>query len=336
MTTENRSSSSGPVVGVRALVALVLGAIAVVFIGAVIVDRVFFGPEEQVEKYIGAIEDGDAEHVLDLIDGAYGPDESILLTQDVMDSLRGQTSDFDIKQLNAQGDQAFAMITYRLGGREQFATVELRRSSSFLGFFERWEIADPGLATVSVRAGDATAVDVNGQVVDMRDLSFDRDFRVFPGTYEFTPQTGSRFLAYETRSVSLGSFSDSLAFDVEVTDEMRAEVTKQADAYLDRCIAQRDIAPLSCPNRMFENDVDSVFEGVRWTLTRSPAYTVGEGGVGLWEFSSTTGTADVTARRSSVRSDAPAEDFEDSVSFTFSGVVSIDGDVATLTVQRPS
>jgi hypothetical protein len=330
------TSTQGIVVGVGAIIALVVAGIAMIVIGVVVADKVLFGPEKQVEKYVKALEDLDAERVLDLIDGAYGPDESILLTQDVMDSLKGQISDYKIKQSHAQGDQAFAMITYTLDGREQFATVELRRSSSFLGLFDRWEIVDPGLVTVSVRAGDATGVDVNGEVVDMRDVSFDRDLHVFPGRYDITPQTGSKFLAYETRSVSLGSTSESLGFDVEVTEELRAEVAKQADAYLARCIAQRDIAPLSCPNRTFENDYSSVFEDVRWTLTRPPSYSIEDGGVGQWPFSSTIGAADVTARRSSTRDGAPAEAFEASVSFRFSGVVLIKGDVATLIVQRPS
>lgn len=319
--------------GLGGFVALAAGAIVVVG-GVAIAGEVFVGPEEHVEKYIAALEDGDAERVLDLIEGAYRPDESALLTQDVMDSVDDRAVDFKIDQGYANGDEANVRITYRLDGIEQFASIELRRSASFIKAFGEWKIVDPGLSTVSVRAEGATGVDFNGELVDIEDLILDRELRVFPGTYEVTPQSGSSFLAYETQSVSLGSFSETLAFEVAPTEELLPEVTRQADAYLARCIAQRDIAPLSCPNQAYKNDVDSVFADVRWTLGRSPSYTIDSGDGGLWEFSSTTGAADVTARRSSVRSGAPADDVDDTISFSLRGNVLIRGDVATVRVVR--
>jgi hypothetical protein len=321
------STSMKLMIGLAAAVAVVVTTA----VGLVIVGNVFFSPEKHVEKYAAALADGDANRMLELAPGAYTPEESLLLTDDVLAGMDERVRDIEVHSIATDGDRSSVAITYRLGASASFLTVEVRRSSSRLGVFDEWEIVDPDLPTLDVRAEGATGLEVNGQVVDVdAEIDGDIELPVFPGDYAVTPLSGSRFLAYETKTASIGVPSKNLGFDAVATDDLQAEVERQGDAYLERCIAQREARPAGCPNQTFGYEL----RDVAWELATPPTYEIEPRSEGGWRFTAGTGVAHATGEEPPVRAGGATKDHNDTVAIDFGGTVQVDGDTVVVTPDR--
>jgi hypothetical protein len=319
------TSAKLAIAAATAAVAVLMAVVAVV-----VVDRVFFSPEKQVEKYATALEDGDADRLRALARGAYSPKESVLLTDEVLAGMEEPIRDIEVHSIATDGDRSSVAITYSQGTSASFLTVELRKSGSRLGVFDEWTIVDPDLPTLDVRADGATGLEVNGKVVDVADQDGAVELPVFPGSYDVTPTSGSRFLAFETKSASVGVLSEIMGFDATTTEELHAEVARLADAYLARCLARREARPEGCPNRTFGHDL----QDVRWQLATSPTYRVKRAPSGAFRFTASAGAAHATAKEPGLRAGLPAKDYFDTVTLDFGGTIQVDGDTVVIEADR--
>jgi hypothetical protein len=310
--------------------ATVAAAVLMAVVAVLVVDRVYFSPEKQVEKYAAALEDGDADRLRALARGAYSPEESVLLTDDVLAGMEEPVRDIEVHSIATDGDRSSVAITYSQGTSASFLTVELRRSGSRLGVFDEWTIVDPDLPTLDVRAEDATGLEVNGHVVDVVDQDGAVELPVFPGDYTVTPTSGSRFLAFETKSASVGVLSEVMGFDAAPTEELHAEVARLADAYLAGCLARQEATAEECPNNTFGHDL----QDVRWELATPPAYRIEQTPTGTLRFQAEAGVAHATGTEPGLSAGAPAKDYFDTVTLGFGGTVRVDGDTVVIDVDR--
>jgi hypothetical protein len=310
--------------------ATVAAAVLMAVVAVLVVDRVFFSPEKQVEKYATALEDGDADRLRALARGAYSPKESVLLTDDVLAGMKEPIRDIEVHSIATDGDRSSVAITYSQGTSASFLTVELRKSGSRLGVFDEWTIVDPDLPTLDVRADGATGLEVNGKVVDVADQDGAVELPVFPGSYDVTPTSGSRFLAFETKSASVGVLSEVMGFDAATTEELRAEVARQADAFLASCVALKEARAERCPNKTFGHDL----QDVRWELATPPAYRVERAPSGAFRFTASAGAAHATAKEPGLRAGLPTKDYFDTVTLDFGGTIQVDGDTVVIEADR--
>lgn len=304
--------------------------LVVTVIGVSIVNKMFFGPEGQVEDYFAALADGDAEKAVGLAQLDYSTRERVLLTDKIFGESGGTIADIDVGSVQRQGDYATASVTYTIDGADQSQDVTLRRSGSHLLFFDKWELVNPGLGTLYVSAPGATGLKVNGRTVDVEGLDEGVELPVFPGEYDVTPVADSRYVTFESESASIGTDSESLDFELAPSDKLLAEVATQADAYLADCIAQPEADPEGCPNETYGYQLEDVV----WTLAESPSYELDTDYDGGWRLStSNAGSATVTAKEPSFFDDEPARDYTDTVTIELTGTVTVEGDTVTVEVD---
>jgi hypothetical protein len=322
-----RGLSPSAKLGIAAAVAA--GVVGMAFVAVLVVGHLFFTPEKQVEKYAEALENGDADSLLALAKGAYSPEESALLTGGVLDGMTNRISDIEVHSIATYDDSASVAVTYSQGASASFLTIELEKSGSRLGVLDEWTIVDPDLPTLEVLAKGAASLEVNGQVVDLAGRD-EVELPVFPGGYEVTPRSGSRFLTYETEWADVGVHSGVLGFDARATDGLRTEVARLGDAYLAGCLARNEAEPEGCPIRTFREGL----EDVTWRLERSPTYMVDPGLDGGWRFSARAGSANVTGQEPGPGAGEPSEDYSDTAIIDFEGTVQVDGDTVVIDPDR--
>lgn len=148
-------------IGVGALVAV--GIVAA--IGISVANKMVYGPENQAEAYFDALSSGDASDALDLVRLDYPADERVLLTDDVLDASGSHISAVSVGDVEVIGNSATVTVRYSIDGADQSQELTLEKTGSRFGVFDDWKIIDPGLATISVAAPGAPALEVNGKTI---------------------------------------------------------------------------------------------------------------------------------------------------------------------------
>ncbi|MFC5677394.1 hypothetical protein [Aeromicrobium endophyticum] len=308
---------------------VVAGVLAVV--GVSVAGSMFFGPDKPVEKYFAALGDGRASDALELVRLDSPADERLLLTDEVLGDSDARIEDVRIGDVQRSGSVATVTVEYTIDGAQQSQDVTLTKSGSRFVVFDDWKIVDPDLGAIEVRAPGAAGVEVNGRAIDVDGLDDRVRLSAFPGTYEITPGSGSKYLSFESEKVSVGTDEESADFEVTPTDELLAEVASQADQFVAACIARTEADPAGCPNRTYGYRL----QDVRWTLDAKPTYDLRSDYDGGWRFSTKTpGRASVTAKQKSYIDDEKPRDFTDQDTIDLSGDVTIDGDTVTVDIKN--
>ncbi len=307
-----------------------LVAVVVATVGVSVAGKTFFGPDKAVEDYVAALADGRADDALDLVRLDYTASERVLLTDEVLGAGGARIDDVEIGDVRTSGDSAAVRVELTVDGSQQSQDVSLRRSGSRFVVFDEWEIVDVDLGTVDLTVPGATGVEVDGREIDVDGLDDGVTLPMFPGTYDVRPTSGSSYLRYEPKSVTIGTDPQSLRFEAAPTDDLLAEVGRKVEPFLQACMARPEPNPTGCPNDTFGYDL----KDVRWTLDTAPTYELRPDYSGGWRFSSAIpGRASVTAKEPSFIEGEPAKAYTDEVPISVSGGAVVDDDTVTVTID---
>jgi len=251
---------------------IIAGVIAVVAIGGWItvsvVNSQFFGPEQQVEAYLDAVVDADLDDVNDLAptDGDMADDD--LMTSEVYDAAESRITGYEIGDVEEDGDTVTAEVRLEGLGDTVDAELTLEKDGHTAVLFDKWRVADGGLAkAVTVYVPDASGdLAVNGVEVD----PLDGEVWLLPGDYVFDAFAGNPWLETAGDPITVAADEDYQYADLPypvASDAFREEVQGQVDDYLAECMASTELEPEGCPNAAYEY---SEVRNVQWTLVQAP------------------------------------------------------------------
>lgn len=264
LTAEERARYKKIGIAAGSLVAFgVLGWIAVS-----VVNSQFYGPEDQVTAYLDAVVDGDLDEVNDLARTEGDEADDALMTSAIYRAAENRITGYEIGDIEKDGDTVTVEVRLEGLGEDVDAELTLAKDGRSAVLFDRWRVADGGLAaavsvTVPDGAGDLT---VNGVAVDR----IDDEVWLLPGDYVFDAFAGNRWLESSGEPVTVSAEEDYQFAEVPGADASQAfrdEVQRQIDAYLATCMAATVLDPEDCPNSAYGyGDVRKV----AWTLVEAP------------------------------------------------------------------
>ena len=299
-----------------------------------------YSPKVQVENYLDALKDGDAEAALDL--RPYnGEGNQAALTNEVFGQAEGRITDYEILEVETRSDRADVAVNVFQGGESSTMLFSLVSDGRAAVLFNQWRIeSGPSDWSVdlSMPEGQDT-VSVNGVPVKLENIDSDGYARLalLPGEFVIAPPEGSKYVEFGEEEVvkltpSSGYFG-MVSFQAEYTDQLTADVTAEAEALLAKCIESTEMKPADCPNQAFAYRDPEDYRNVSWSLEKEPTYEVYDYYSGEIYFRSSDGRAAVKYEENTAWRDGEEEweSEEDSVSLYIYGEVVVDGD--TLTVR---
>lgn len=179
------------IVVVLGLLAVVLAAVAVLW-G---VGRVIYGPDDEVEELMGAVRDGQASDVEELMNPNV-PREQRLLLQDPVYLVSGHpVEDVEITRVDRDGDDATVTASVTQNAVTTPVVFLLTRSGREDVVFPGWDVeeASPSLyQSLSVKVPeDARTLSINGRQVEIPAHSGDTlELAALPGDYSFGAGAG--------------------------------------------------------------------------------------------------------------------------------------------------
>jgi hypothetical protein len=255
-------------------------------------------PERQVEAYLSALVDGEAEDALEL-SGAETGDAGVLLTDEVYGEVEDRISGYTIGESTVSGDRAEVSASITQGDEEYDATFTLEKAGKAFVVFDTWRLQAPELGVVSytVSAPEGTAVAVSG--VDTTDLAPGDggavELPALPGTYTVALAGESDVFAAEPLTASVVGFGadavtttnaageEANALTVTLTDTAVSAGEDAVDAYLDGCAASTELRPEGCPFSAQGETEGFEYSNCVWTLDPRPTFAIGEFDGSEWE-----------------------------------------------------
>lgn len=283
------------------IAALVLGIGATVAGG--ILRSTTFGPGATAQRYLEALETGDATTAIQL-GGIEVTEQDVLLTDAAFGAATGRIRAAAIGRVQQDGDLASVPVTYRFDDETRTTTLTLTRTGTDLLIADRWTVMNAEVGTIAVtlpRGFDGRDLIVGDDKLAMPDptVSDDStwlDLRAFPGSYDIG-LGATEYLAavHEVRSIdpftegdSWDAYRQGLAAEPTPAFE-EAAVAVVTDA-LTACAASTDAEPEGCP---FSVDNGwGTYSNVSYAISRMPELQL-ELGYGSWTVRSTSsGTVD--------------------------------------------
>lgn len=308
------------------LVALVGGA----WIAISVVNSSQYSAKATAEKYLDALAAGDLEKALDLAPVDTGEARNTLLTEEIYEAADGTITGYEIVDESSFGGMVTFTVRFEgLDGESDEGSLTLEKDGKTGVFFDNWVIGEGGLAgRVTLDLPDASGtLAVNGvEAGETRN----GDYWLFPGSYQFNPYDGSRWVTAgeETTVVEPDSYGGYVNnADLEPSEEFRSAVEEQLTAYLEKCLAATTIDPEDCPNETYAYGEEQ--RKVVWKLAKAPEISYdGFDGTFPADLSVTSGEASVTYEYDASYGYG-AKDWtpeEDTASLYLNLVVRLDGD----------
>jgi len=242
---------------------LIVGLVAVS-----VANSQFFGPEKQAEAYLDAVVAGELDAVTELAPTDGQADDS-LLTSKVYEAAGSRITGYEIRDVTNDGGTV--TVSVKLEGLRDSTAAELtlQKDGKRGLVFDRWRVADGGLATVvSLFLPDGSdELTVNGEDVG----TVDSDVWLLPGDYVFDAFAGSQWLDSPDEPFTVVADEDYQLAEVPyptASEAFRQEVQRQVDAYMADCIASTELEPAGCPNQAYGGYGD--VRNVSWTLDAAP------------------------------------------------------------------
>lgn len=235
------------------------GVLALV-VGYQVVRATMFSPDGVLEDYLDAVVDKDLDRVREL-SGSFDDASEDLLTQEVYDGATSTVTGYEVTDTTELGDTTYVSVELEgLDSEESEASLELVRDGSTWGIFPRWRVDGAGLASAQTLVDDGTAgaITVNDVTVEASEGA--GDFWLLPGTYDFDPFGGNRWVEASTDPLvvdpgGMWSWSSMPAdSDPQPSDEAREVIETELATYLEECAARGESDPEGCP-----------FEAYVWT-----------------------------------------------------------------------
>jgi hypothetical protein len=296
---ERKPRRRGRIIGLVAGVVVLLLLIAGGIVGNIVGTQAN-APEREVEEYLDALVDGDAETALAVSNADVG-DTGVLLTNDVYGEVDDRISGYEIGETTITGDTAEVAVSVSQGDEAFDTTFTLDKAGKAYVVFDTWSLQAPelGLVGYSVTGPEDTAVVVSG--VDTSAVpaaeSGSVELPALPGTYTVALAGDSEYLQAEPLTVAVTGFGadavtslnaegeEATALTVTLTDTAMEAGEAAVDAYLDGCAASTDFRPDGCPFTAQGETPGYEYSNCVWTLESRPTFTVGQYDDGQWPVS---------------------------------------------------
>lgn len=247
---------------------VVVGLGIVGWIAVSVVNSQFYSPKDRASAYLDAVVRADLKTANSLAPTDGHQANNSLLTSAIYRAAGHRISGYEIDKVDKQGDTATISVRLKGLGKDVSAKLTLKKDGHSDVLFDKWKIADNGLAKdVSISAPDGDSdVTVNGAAVGRTD----KDVWLLPGDYVFDASGGNPWLTSSGEPVTVAADEDFQFAEVPApvaSDAFKAEVQRQVDAYLAACMASTQLEPKNCPNSTFAGpDVRKVM----WTMDQAP------------------------------------------------------------------
>ncbi len=318
-----------PVVKVLAAWVLVVLLIGAGFIAVVaIMNARLYSPEHRVDRYLGALQEGEGAQALGLLNATVpeGVDPR-LLDGDALRAASDPLEHLEVQDAHDTGpDRVDVPVTFRLDGADHTALFPLEHTGTDWGVFEVWEFERTTLPSVEVSARRARDIAVNGIEIGLQDgrialASF------YPAAV--TAQVEGTFLTSPgQQSLVLGPDGPpaSLALSAEATPELTRAVDEQVHTFLDSCADQAVFQPTGCPFTYLTTE--PLAGDIVWTIEDYPTITVQEND-DAWSLSTLQGSARMETTLQDYLSGAET-DISESVPFEFDADLRVTDDDVTV------
>lgn len=327
-----------------ALVGLLL--LAAIGAGAATVYREFYSPAAFVERYLGLLAQGRAADALAVpgvaVDSAEL--EAAGLPASASDALLRRAALATLTGIEVSPEQRaddgriLVRASYHAGAFPGSTTFEVQ-PDGWLGVAPRWRFARSPLAAMDVTVNGSMTFEVNGFVLDKRQVSpdgVDADplapvaLLVFsPGIYSVSVDTPIA----ATRGVAVLSDSPLANIPVELqafaTSEFVGIVQQRVEEFLSACATQEVLQPTGCPFGFVVQD--RIVSPPAWTIVSQPTVSVVPEGAG-WRIPPTEAVAHIDVQIRSLF-DGSVSEISQEVPFTVTGSIAVlpDG-TASITV----
>lgn len=327
-----------------ALVGLLL--LAAIGAGAAAVYREFYSPAAFVERYLGLLAQGRAADALAVpgvaVDSAEL--EAAGLPASASDALLRRAALATLTGIEVSPEQRaddgriLVRASYHAGAFPGSTTFEVQ-PDGWLGVAPTWRFARSPLAAMDVTVNGSMTFEVNGFVLDKRQVSpdgVDADplapvaLLVFsPGIYSVSVDTPIA----ATRGVAVLSDSPLANIPVELqafaTSEFVGIVQQRVEEFLSACATQEVLQPTGCPFGFVVQD--RIVSPPAWTIVSQPTVSVVPEGAG-WRIPPTEAVAHIDVQIRSLF-DGSVSEISQEVPFTVTGSIAVlpDG-TASITV----
>jgi hypothetical protein len=262
------------------VLALWLAALMVLAIAAVVtitlVNQKVFGPEKQVGKYFGMLQDGEGGKALGLLDPASPQGNGLLLDGEALQAAVKPIEGFTVHQAREVTEgKVEVTTTYQVDGKDHETVFHLTRTGKDWLFFDRWAFAATDLPEVTVSADTTNAVQVNGQTAPLTKGA--ARLPVFlPAVVESSYR--DKYFQGPKRRVVVDSASaagtDGLQLTTEPTGKLVKDIDTQLHRYLDDCAQQQVLKPASCP-LSYDTESRVSADSIHWKITQYPKVEIG-------------------------------------------------------------
>ena len=282
-------------------------------------------PELQVQAYLDALRDGEAESAL-AISGTTVDSTDLLLTDEAYGNAEKRITGYTIGDSTVDGETATVTTTISQGGVQYKHDFSLTRAGRDAVVFDRWALDEPDLGAVSVgvSAPEDAVVEVGGVDASSARSGEIVELRALPGTYAVALGGDTTWYTADTTAASVVGFGsdadDAGLLAVTLTDAGTQSATDAVNAWLDDCIASTELAPAGCPFSA-TNSLNYDISNLVWTVTR-PAFSIGEFSNGVWPVETEDeGSAQATADARDPATGETGQIFTDEFAFDIGGAI---------------
>jgi hypothetical protein len=231
-------------------------------------------PEKIVTSYLEAVESGNAERAIELVNPGVSKDERTLLTNDVLKSagkienIVVLAAEHDGTPVDTSGEylasnEVTIGASYDVNGKTVDVEFTAEKTS------KSWKVTG-GYSTVYLPFDDSVKTfELNGHKVKSgKDDS--GAVVVFPGTYKVT-MPSTKYL--EMDAVTFNTAEGSPSFDYKVKDSIVESFDNYLATFLDNCFAATpDTRDINCPNWFYS--AENAVSDVKWEMKSAPEYGI--------------------------------------------------------------
>lgn len=320
---------------------LVVGAFAAVQV----ISRVVFGPEQQVNDTLAALQDGRASEVVENADPNVPGEQRWLLADDVYEVSGNPVTSYTVTSVDRVGDEATVTVDVVQDSVTTPMQFTMTRDGREFGVFPSWRLT--GIPTelydsVDVSFPSEESMMVNGVEKEVPEEMRGRtvSLTALPGNYSFDPVAASEYLSYgeeQTVQVVLGTPTYSgVDFTASPTEALERDAEVAINARLDECAESTDFEPEGCPfsASSLVSFSPEDYRDPQWSIETYPSYSVSSASssesTGSFTFSAdSSGRVDLDYEYNQSNDDDEPDDWEpEDTQDTFwpSGTIEVTGD----------